>query len=58
MVAGTYPSTTSRGPAPTLTVKVRVAAGAPVGTRRSFLVTATSTGAGPEEAVKATVTAS
>ncbi len=60
VVAGTYPiADLAAGGNRTLTVKVRVAAGTPVGTSRSFLVTATSTGAGaPKDAVKATVIAS
>ena len=60
VVAGTYAiADLAAGGSRTLTVKVRVAGSTPVGTSRSFLVTATSTGTGaPKDAVKATVTAS
>ena len=60
VLAGTYPiANLAAGVNRTLTVRVKVAAGAPVGSSRSFLITATSTGAGaPKDAVKATVIAS
>ena len=60
VLAGTYTiANLAVGGNRTLTLRVKVAAGAPVGSNRSFLITATSTGGGaPKDAVKATVIAS
>src|SRR5262249_55431488 len=57
VVAGTYAiSNLAPGGSKTLTMKVKVASGAKVGSSRSFLVTATSSGGGsPKDAVKAVV---
>jgi hypothetical protein len=56
---GTYPFSLAPGATKTVTLQVSVGSGAVVGSSKSFLVTATSTGGGTaRDAVKATVKAS